>query len=233
MPDSFVKKAPEIAEEILRKAASLPGPLSAFSRDLLTKEASDEREKLALPKRMTLDDLRKVAASKGADLPKVASAPTSEFSKVAAELRAVVERGEKEIAEDILATAAALVMQKQAAVSIGMGRGTPGVLTRVKAFLGSKPAKYDVAEWEAVRRGQVAKAMEKDPTSPVAQLKHERQRDIAEAKAQEAASRHRSQTAEKMIAATPAIGLGVGTPLAAAALLKSDKGKKEEVKIYK
>lgn len=103
---SFVKRAPEIAEEILLKAAEsrLPSGLKAFSKSLLNKEASDDREKLSLPTRMSLAELQKLAHENKTDLPTVEITSVDDWSDTAASLVKIAtshkKASEKKIYED-------------------------------------------------------------------------------------------------------------------------------------
>jgi hypothetical protein len=100
---SFVKRAPEIAEEILLKAASsrLPDALKSFSKTLLNKEASDDREKLSLPSRMSLAELQKLAHDNKTDLPIVSVASADDWSDVAASLVKIASRHKDEASKEI------------------------------------------------------------------------------------------------------------------------------------
>lgn len=106
-----MKRAPEIAEEILAKVAGLPKSLQSFPRELLEKQAADRREKLELPKPMTLADLQKTASDNQVDLPKIASVKPEEFSSIAADLVKIAER-QSDDSEDVMLTAIAIVAQR-------------------------------------------------------------------------------------------------------------------------
>ena len=110
--EPFVKRAPEIAEEILLKAADshLPKDLRSFAKELFEKQASVDEEKLELPKRISLDDLKKMAQAKGVDLPKV-DVNTNAAPEVATDLRKIAERAEKDEINDVLSTAAAIFLE--------------------------------------------------------------------------------------------------------------------------
>ncbi len=230
MSRSFAKNAPEVAEEILSKVASLPKELSDFSRALLTKEASGEKEKLALPARLSLADLQKMASGNKTDLPKVDGVSSDDWKKIASDLSSIAKRGEEEEARDVLAGAAALVAHRKEAVVARITQApiaSPTAGTRIKAFFGHTPSKQHV-ELDSLRHqvevGKLRKKLPKDPLVQAEEVKADAAKSISE-------KRHR--LAEHTIATAPAIGLAAGTPLAAAALMKGDKEKKEEVKIYK
>jgi hypothetical protein len=103
MSNSFVKRAPEIAEEILLKAASgyLPDVLKPYAKNLLTKEASDDREKLVAPGRMSLAELQKLAHSNGTDLPAVSVTNVDGWSETAASLVKIAGRHRDEASSEI------------------------------------------------------------------------------------------------------------------------------------
>lgn len=117
MSNSFVKRAPEIAEEILLKASDsrLPGDLKAFSKSLLNKEASDDREKLVAPARMSLADLQKVAHENKTVLPSVTVSSVDDWADTVASLTKVAADHDAANAREIFENAAALVATKEAA----------------------------------------------------------------------------------------------------------------------
>lgn len=117
MSNSFVKRAPEIAEEILLKASDsrLPGDLKAFSKSLLNKEASDDREKLVAPARMSLADLQKVAHENKTVLPTVTVSSVDDWADTVASLTKVAADHDAANAREIFENAAALVATKEAA----------------------------------------------------------------------------------------------------------------------
>jgi hypothetical protein len=237
-----VQRAPAIAEEILAKTASLPESLRSFTKSLLTKESSkDEGDRLELPKRMTLGELSKIAHENKVDLPKIQGVKSDDYAKVASELIAIAKREEQKEANDVFESAAAIVAanhEKQAARGAaaakmlgGAGRGPlsvakpqlHGLLDRMALFPGYTQRRAEHELGKAVQARDVAKiqATTPHPADPLAEIeKHKTEK--------------RHEFAEKALGVAPMMGLAVGTPLAAAALLAKDRGgKKEEVKIYK
>jgi len=247
---SFVKRAPEIAEELLLKAGGFtPDALKKFSKDLLSKEASGQGESLEIPKRMTLADLQKSAAPK-AELPKVSGVKVEDWQKIASDLSKLAERSEEENARDIFETAAALVMKKQAAsasVSLTAGRTPRPMAPKPKMFsstgdvplaqpqgalkrMFSEPARREHEMYRAQHGAQMAKIPGTREHAQVEGTKALKE----EARSHSEAQKGRHDLASHAIATAPMAAMAVGTPLAAAALLKSkDDKKKEEVKIYK
>jgi len=241
---SFVRRAPDIAEEILAKTASLPESLKNFTRALLTKEASDEKDRLELPKRMSLSELSKLAHTNKVDLPKVPDVQTDDYSKVASELLAIAKRGEEAEAREIFETATSIVASGHEKVARGgsatLGGGLRlapkphGFLSRIIPGAGGYKARAEHEMFLAKKH----EALGKIPGTPE-HTSIEGERAVAakaRAEAAEAARgpERRSELAEKAIAVAPMVAAGVGTPLAAAALLRGGNGrKKEEVKIYK
>lgn len=243
----FVKRAPEIAEEILAKVASLPAGLQTFSQDLLTKTAAPAEEKLVYPGRLSLEDLRKAAAGRGVDLPKVAAVPTADAEKVAGDLRALAKRAAAAAAEDIALTAAAIVAegQEKAAMRVQPRPRTrvprPAPVGRATSVLAAQPhnpfkrlfsekSRREHELWRAKANEQMGKV---EGTPQHTQRMGEKAL-ADEARHREDASKRRTDFAEKAISAAPAMGLAVGVPLAAAAALKpGPREKREEVKIYK
>jgi hypothetical protein len=233
---SFVKRAPDIAEEILLKASELPSSLRSFSKSLLTKEASLDKEKLELPKRISLSELQKLASENRVDLPNIGAVDSSEYGTVSSQLVKIAKRHEEETSRDILASAAALVASretKEAARvtatprSLGPRPQAPGFWSRQFGRLfpggehGARLREYQLRR--AAYEGQLERRIPR-PADPLVEAE--------KVKAERAAQTGR--TVEKAIAVMPLTALGVGTPLAAAALLRGgEKAKKEEVKIYK
>jgi hypothetical protein len=233
-----VQRAPAIAEEILAKTASLPESLRSFTKDLLTKESSkDEGDRLELPKRMTLGELSKIAHENKVDLPKIQGVKSDDYTKISSELVTIAKREEQREANEVFESAAAIVAanhEKQAAKGRAaaklLGGGTFGVAKpKLHGILGRLPiapgytqrrAEHELAT--AVQARDVAKvqATTPHPADPLAEIeKHKTEK--------------RHEFAEKALAVSPMIAAGIGTPLAAAALLRDKGGKKEEVKIYK
>lgn len=230
---SFVRRAPDIAEEILAKTAGvLPGALKSFTRDLLTKEASAKEEALRLPARVTLEDLRKVASGNGTSLPKVAQARSEEAPSIVEGLRKIAERHEQEEADDVLASAVA-ILEKKAVVAVMspmLGRAP-----KPKLFGGfySPGASAEHKLWKAKHRAEMAEIPGTTEWSHVEGVKGLAEAEKAKAEAIRRGSETKAQLVQQMPMALPLTGAAIGTPLAVAAMSKDKRKDGETVKIYK
>jgi hypothetical protein len=234
---SFIKRAPELAEEILLKAASpLPESLRSFSRDLLEKKAVDERERLQLPVRMTLADLQKIAHGKQVDLPKIASVSSEEFGDVAESLRKIAARGERELAEDVFMTAAAMVESRQEKAAMPIPRArilpSPAEPTLGERFRGlfvsrTSPTGQKIRKFRAHGEAEIAKVEASTPGTDAYRGVTERTHAAGMRAEEAAAGKRTSKTIGEAVKGIPATAgaLGVGAVAAAAA------GKKDEKKI--
>lgn len=253
MSSSFVQSAPEIAEEILLKISGLPKGLKSFPKDLLSKEASDQTEKLELPRRMSLAELQKIAHKNEVDLPKIGSVSSDSWSDICGDLRKIAEVNEEAQAREVFETGAAMAAQTKiamppaGAVVQAAGRVARAPRPRVSAPRGavgtgptpqprhplarifSEPATREHAAWRAHQEAGMAKI----PGTAQHASASEASRQSAATKNEGEASRGRHELASHAIATAPMLGLAAGTPLAAAAILKSKDKSKEEVKIYK
>ncbi len=234
--ESFVKRAPEIAEGILAKVAALPvlpEGLRSFSKDLMSKEASSEEEKLQSPKRMTLAELQKLASGNKVDLPKVASVSTDSSSEIVASLRKIADRHEQENAEDVFAAAAAIVAHSKEAAQI------TGAAGEAKAMLKAlKPSKAE-ARWSWIPGTVGAKKVKAqkryiEEITPGERLREEAIERSVLAKRQEGlgeAAKERTLTMREIGKGLPA--LGIGTAAAVAAPHALSPGKREKIQVVK
>lgn len=225
---SFVKNAPEIAEEILLKAASLPEGLRSFSRSLLEKQAVDTREKLQLPTRMTLADLQKMAHSNEVDLPKVASVKSDDFADIASQLRKVAERRDEDLAHEIFETAVALVASKQtkeAAVPRLNLTAPPTLLQRVRAgIMPHSPIGQEVREFHARGEQRISGVEAKTPGSKAYAAETEREHAKKWREQQADKEKSHATTTRGAIKALPAIATGsAAAVIGAGKLTEKDK----------
>lgn len=137
--EPFVKRAPDIAEEILQKTASLPEDLRSFTRTLLTKTASTQEEKLEAPKRTTWAELAKIAQENKVVLPEVKPVASEAGPEIAENLKKVAQHHRDETSNDILATAAAIFLEgkkkdaeKAASVAVGVLQKDAAVVELVR-----------------------------------------------------------------------------------------------------
>lgn len=228
---SFVKNAPEIAEEILLKAAELPEGLRSFSRSLLEKQAVDTREKLQLPPRMTLADLQKMAHSNEVDLPKVACGKSDDFADVAGQLRKVAERRDEELSQEIFQDAAALVAAKhEKAAKITLPADSASFAQRMHAKFISNKSPLSLAVQTQEAEGQAALSLARAKIH--GSHEHTAARDVAKSEAhsknEAAAAKSHAKLVTHGIGAIPAVATGVGAAVAGAAALKP--GDKKEFK---
>lgn len=244
--ESFVRRAPEIAEEILAKTAKLPESLKPFTRNLFEKEASQDTDRLRLPARMTLADLQKLASGNKVDLPKVASVKAEEYGSVADGLRKIASRAAEETKADVLA-AAVTILEKDAARAAARAAVRPPRAPRPPAAppaavgSGVQPKQHFLGGmlWpshraEHVRWKQLFKAEEaKIPETAAYKAREAREAFGLKEKAETEALKQSPELKRQLIGTLPMAGLAVGVPLAAAAALRGGKNKEESVKIYK
>lgn len=220
---SFVKSAPEIAEEILLKTAGLPDSLRSFPRTLFEKEAVDTREKLQLPTRMTLSDLQKLAHETKTDLPRIAGVQSDEYTDVASQLRKIAAHAEEEEAREIFETGAALAASKTAAAAILKfpAKDIPTVGTKIKAFFGSPAAKEKTIKFEQHLSGLKAESAGTREYSAVTEREHAKgMRELVE-KAQKEHSKRIGEGIKAIPGAAGAAAVGI----AGAAALKPQEKK--------
>lgn len=226
---SFVRRAPEIAEEILAKTANLPKDLQTFTRGLFEKEAAQVGDPLKMPARMTIADLQKVASANKVDLPKVGAAPSDEYGSVAEGLRKMAEHHANETRDDILAAAVA-IMEKTGAgwaqtiaapfraagrAAAGAGKGIASIIPGTKGY---RARVIEKAKWEK----QLAGIRAETPSRPEWTAAQEAAKTHAEGVAKQKA---RTETLKTVSGVAPAVALGVGVPTGAMAL--RPEGKKE------
>lgn len=223
--EPFVRRAPEIAEEILAKTASLPKDLRAFTKALFEKTASVKEEKLQLPQRLTLDDLRKIASTKQVDLPDVGNTPVDSSSSVVGDLRKLAHRYEVEESNDALATAAAIFLEKSAAAARAAGglkgwfkarfvSGSPERAKRLTAIKKEKGIKGETIGTKEYGVAEEAKAMQAAAAGT--------------AKKQEM----RGRAWEKTLGAAPYVAGAIGIPAAAVALRKPQPRRQTYQKVF-
>jgi hypothetical protein len=236
---SFVKRAPEIAEGILAKMAALPilpDGLRSFSKDLLTKEASTEEEKLQAPKRMSLAELQKLASGNKVDLPKVAAVSTDSSSEIADALKKIAARHEEENAEDVFASAAAIVAHQKEAISpTAVGELSAAVkklspTKKEKSFFGL-PVKHISPGTLAHGKTKAQKRLlsEATPGDILHGEAHKKTRDIARATAEGEAGKELQQTIRGVGKGLPALGIGTAAAVTAPAVLAPAKREKIQV----
>lgn len=223
---SFVRRAPEIAEEILAKTANLPKDLQTFTRGLFEKEAAQVGDPLKMPARMTIADLQKVASANKVDLPKVGAAPSDEYGSVAEGLRKMAEHHANETRDDILAAAVAIMeksAQGGAAAVAGPAARGGGAGHFLKSWLapGSRP--FKARQLAGARHKRLLAEQEARTPGTVASAEREWSSHLAKQREQ-AAESTRQWTGTVKSVATP-VAVGVGVP--AGAMAMKPEGKKE------
>jgi hypothetical protein len=243
MSNSFVKRAPEIAEEILLKAASgyLPDVLRPYAKALLSKEASDDREKLVAPERMALSELQKIAHSNKVSLPVITSVNSDDWSSIAGDLVKVASRHEAENGREIFENAAAMVaLKKEAGVVRGAGGGA--VAARVagharplgfwgKMFAG-KARRYEGEIADAAQHAQLSTMPGTRQHAAAQDLASQAASRAADSSAAADAVRRGQDIKEKAVSHAPLMAAAIGIPAAAIAM-RREPAKREDVRIYK
>jgi hypothetical protein len=235
-----VKRAPEIAEEILLKVSDsrLPSDLKAFSKALLSKEASDDREKLVAPARMSLAELQKIAHSNGTSLPVVAVTNVDDWADTAASLTKIASRHETENAREIFENATALVATKTSAARMNVGRGGRGAVQAVhaaqpqgvfKRLFGGEAVHAEHNEWRANRDAHMATIPGTKQHSNALQAQAAKSESAAKSQLDE---RNQNLKEKAVTHTAPLMAAAVGLPMAAMAM-RREPAKKEDVRIYK
>ena len=231
MPNSFVKSAPELAEEILAKTAMLPKDLKSFPRELLEKEASTDTEKLELPKRLSIEDLKKIASEKKVDLPTPDPVNADDYASIAGDLQKIAKAHEQETAQDVLATAAAIVAHKKEGGAKWEG------FKRTVSGMWPGSAEYHV-RMGAREQAQAARVKHraKIPGTPEYKAKLE-ETALKETKAERAAKLRGEaagrETAREFAQAIPGAAIGTGLAVSAPAVLKKDPKRERHITIAK
>ena len=231
MPNaSFVRRAPEIAEEILAKMAILPKDLKSFTRNLLEKEASAQADSLKMPARMTIADLRKIAAGNKVDLPKVASVKAEEYGSVADGLRKMAERHAGETRDDVLALAVTILEKSAGAAAGGSVVRGGGFWKGVKSWVVPGSREFKARQLSGARHKRLL--AEQEAHTPGTEASAEREwaaKTKREGEAAERASERWTGTAKSV---APSVALGIGVPMGASALTGT-RGREKKVEIYK
>lgn len=241
--ESFVRRAPEIAEEILAKTANLPKDLKSFTRNLFEKEASVETDSLKMPARMTVADLRKIAAGNKVDLPKIASVKAEEYGSVADELKKIAARHAEETRDDVLA-AAVTILEKDAAKG-GIPRRAPaprapaapvgsGIAPKPHGFFkrlfGGEQTQAEYRRFKALEAAEEAKI----PGTAAHAAQQSAESLGLKPKAEAEAIKQGPELRRQLISALPMTGLALGVPVAAGVAMSGRKDRDgESVKIYK
>lgn len=245
--DPFAKRAPEIAEEILRKSASLPEGLREFSRSLMNKSAQPEDD-FEVPERMTLEDLRKTAAGKQAteEAPKIAQVSIDSALEFAGLMEKTASANEQEVAQDILAAAAAAVVEQE---KVARGPGVSRVVSRVPSntSVGNYPGffkrwftpggRMQAKEINLKHQRTSAKIKEQTPGDPLheASRKSEaagKERELTEKAISQQHDRGTKMT-ETLGKALPGAAVGTGIGVAGTALALKPAPKREDYKVIK
>jgi Cu/Ag efflux protein CusF len=262
MSNSFVKRAPEIAEEILLKAASgyLPDVLRTYAKNLLSKEASDDREKLVAPERMALSELQKIAHSNKVTLPLIASVNSDDWSSIAGDLVKMASRHEAENGREIFENAAAMVaMRKEAGgvargarraagAAAGAGRAAgaaaahapavhvPQPQGKFKQWWHGKdsPVDFEHRAWEGGQRASLSRISGTTENVAANEAARQSAASAAESSAKADAQKRHFDLKDKAVSSHhgPLMAAAVGVPVAAMAM-RRDPAKREDVRIYK
>lgn len=228
---SFVRRAPEIAEEILAKTANLPKDLKSFARNLFEKEASTQTDSLKMPARMTISDLRKIAAGNKVNLPKIASVKAEEYGGVADGLRKMAERHAKETRDDVLALALTILEKGAAGAGGTVVPRVPGLMSRTwsKAmeFVPHTPERLSRIKRIEVAKGEITAERARRPLT-----KEYEQKRIKERISEEVAEK--TQASERLHATVR--GMATPAALGASAIgggIALQPEKKTEVKAFR
>lgn len=226
MPNSFVKSAPELAEEILAKTAMLPKDLKSFPRELLEKEASTDTEKLELPKRLSIADLQKIASEKKIDLPNPGPVKADDYASVAGDLQKIAKAHEDETAKDVFSTAAAIVAHQKES---GIGSALSGMIPGTAAYHTRMFARETAQAARAAPRAKIH-------GTPEFRAKIEEQglkKTKAEATAQRYSEAEGKKTIREGIGVLPSVAVGTGLAVAGPSVLAKPPKRERHITIAK
>lgn len=226
MPTSFVKSAPELAEEILAKTAMLPKDLKSFPRELLEKEASTETEKLELPKRLTIADLQKIASEKKIDLPNPGPVKADDYASVAGELKKIAKAHEEETAKDVFINAAAIVVHQKES---GLGGALSSMIPGTAAYHTRMFARETAQAARAAPRAKIHGTPEFRAKIEEKGLKKTK----AEATAQRYSEAEGKKTIREGIGVLPSVAVGTGLAIAGPAALAKPTKRERHITIAK
>lgn len=226
MPNSFVKSAPELAEEILAKTAMLPKDLKSFPRELLEKEASTDTEKLELPKRMSVADLQKLASEKKIDLPNPGPVKADDYASVAGDLQKIAKAHEDETARDVFSTAAAIVAHQKES---GIGGALSGMIPGTAAYHTRMFARETAQAARAAPRAKIHGTPEFRAKIEEKGLKKTKEEGVAQRYSEAEGSKFKSEAVKAL--STGAVGAAVG--VAGVSALKRPEKRERHITIAK
>jgi uncharacterized membrane protein len=216
----------------------LPKDLKSFPRELLEKEASVSTEKLELPKRLSVADLQKIASEKKVDLPTPGAVNADDYASIAGDLQKIAKAHEQETAQDVLATAAAIVAhQKQGgakweAVKGGVGasvRGVQSMIPGTSEYHIRMGAREQAQAARTKHRAKIVGTPEHRAKIEETALKETKAERAAKLRS-EAAGR---ETTREFAQALPGAAIGTGLAVSAPAVLKKDPKRERHITIAK